>query len=104
MDRSQQAQELHASAAPVINELRISEFFDLADRLSACIALATTGDPDERTKALQEIQGLCHIKALGDTYVKRPTDLAWLTMLSQLSAAATCALNLSSSGAYGTEA
>src|SRR3546814_2454171 len=85
MDRPQHVQELYAAAAPVVSELRASEFFDLADRLSACLALATTGNPKERTVALQEIRGLCHIKALGDTYVKRPTDLEWLNMLSQRS-------------------
>src|SRR3546814_4164108 len=68
MDRPQHVQELYAAAAPVVSELRASEFFDLADRLSACLALATTGNPKERTVALQEIRGLCHIKALGDTY------------------------------------
>ena len=104
MDRLQHVQELYAAAAPVVNELRASEFFDLADRLSSCLALATTGNSNERTVALQEIRGLCHIKALGDTYVKRPTDLEWLAILSKLSAAATCALDPSASDASGTEA
>src|SRR3546814_2994132 len=103
MDRPQHVQELYAAAAPVVSELRASEFFDLADRLSACLALATTGTPKERTVALQEIRGLCHITALGDTYVKRPTDLEWLNMLSKLSASATSALDKSATGARSEE-
>jgi hypothetical protein len=104
MYRSQETRELCEAAAPVVNELRASKFFDLADRLSACLALATTGTLNERTVALQEIRGLCHIKALGDTCVERPTDHDWLEMLDQLSAAAICAQKQSVSGANGAEA
>src|SRR3546814_7773421 len=75
MDRPQHVQELYAAAAPVVSELRASEFFDLADRLSACLALATTGNPKERTVALQEIRGLCHIKARSEEHTSELQSL-----------------------------
>ena len=104
MYRSQKDRELCEAADPVVNELLASELFDLAERLSACVALATTGSPNERKVALQEIGGLCHIKALGDAYVKNVTDNAWLKMLDQLSAAAEFAQNQTASDANGAQA
>lgn len=88
MDKPRLLQELHFAAQPVVAELEASEFIELADRLSACIARAEGGDSAGRNAALREIAGLCHIKAFGDIYVKGPTEHEWLSMLTLLSAAA----------------
>ena len=88
MDTSTHAQKLALAGAPVLAELHASGFLDLEKQLAESIELASSGSEAQRVAALVQIKGLCHVKALGDTWVKRPSDIEWLNMLSALRAAA----------------
>jgi len=83
---------LRDAAAPILTELSSSGFSTIGSDLEVCLEHAVTGSLEIRRAALERIEGLCHIKALGDLNVKMASGNDWLHLLSTLRSAARAAL------------
>ena len=79
---------LKAIGEQVLQVLLDSGREDKAKRLARELKAAQGSDPKRRDKALRTIIGWCHVKALGDVYIKRLTLNEWWGQLSKLEAAA----------------
>jgi hypothetical protein len=64
--------------------LKDNEFKQWSDKLDLLIKKLNNDPLDVRIKASQDIQGLCHIRSLGDLNIKTITGTEWNKKLEKL--------------------
>ena len=64
--------------------LRDNQFDQWADNLEHLTEQLSTDPQDIRNKAAQDIEGLCHIRSLGDLNIKTITGWEWNKKLEKL--------------------